>query len=81
MSVYTKCIQETNYVTVENHQPVVLLKFAIYNRLLPVVINLCVGVWFLICIPTSQLSNNPPLHASCQIVSICIILLKNTGKS
>ncbi len=28
MSVYTKSIQETNYVTVENHQPVVLFKFA-----------------------------------------------------
>ncbi len=24
MSVYTKCIQETNYLTVENHLPVVL---------------------------------------------------------
>ncbi len=33
MSVYTKHIQETNYVTVENHQPVVLFKFAM-NKML-----------------------------------------------
>ncbi len=26
MSVYTKCIQETNYITVENHQPAALFK-------------------------------------------------------
>ncbi len=31
MSFYTKCIQETNYVTVENLQPVVLFKFAMYK--------------------------------------------------
>ncbi len=30
MSVYTKHIQETNYVTIENHQPAVLFKFAMY---------------------------------------------------
>ncbi len=33
MSVYTKSIQERNYVTVENHQPAVLFKFAIYKIL------------------------------------------------
>ncbi len=33
MSVYTKRIQETNYVTVENHQPPVLFKFATYKML------------------------------------------------
>ncbi len=33
MSVYTKCIQETNYVTVENNLPVVLFKFAMYKML------------------------------------------------
>ncbi len=31
MSVYTKHIQEINYVTVENHQPAVLFKFATYK--------------------------------------------------
>ncbi len=33
MSVYIKCIQETNYLTVENHLPVVLFKFAMYKML------------------------------------------------
>ncbi len=33
MSVYTKSIQETNYATVENHQPAVLFKFAMYKLL------------------------------------------------
>ncbi len=33
MSVYTKNIQETNYVTVENHEPAVLFKFATYKLL------------------------------------------------
>ncbi len=39
MSVYTKCIQETNYVTVENHLPVVLFKFAIYKMLFCIVMK------------------------------------------
>ncbi len=34
MSVYTKSIQETNYVTVENRQPAVLFNFAMYKLLL-----------------------------------------------
>ncbi len=33
MSVYIKSIQETNNVTVENHKPAVLLKFAMYKML------------------------------------------------
>ncbi len=33
MSAYTKSIQETNYVTVEIHQPAVLFKFAMYKML------------------------------------------------
>ncbi len=33
LSVYTKSIQETNNVTVENHQPAVLFKFAKYKML------------------------------------------------
>ncbi len=33
MSVYTKSFQEINYVTVENHQPAVLFKFATYKML------------------------------------------------
>ncbi len=33
MSVYTKCIQETNYVTVGNQLPMVLFKFATYKML------------------------------------------------
>ncbi len=33
MSVYTKSIQETNNVTFENHQPVLLFKFAMYKML------------------------------------------------
>ncbi len=33
MLVYKKCIQETNYVTVENHLLVVLFKFATYKML------------------------------------------------
>ncbi len=34
--LYTKNIQETNYVTVENHQPAVLFKFAMYKLLFAV---------------------------------------------
>ncbi len=33
MSVYTKNIQERNYVSVENHLPAVLFKFATYKML------------------------------------------------
>ncbi len=33
MSVYTKGVQETNYVTVENHKPAVLYKFVMYKML------------------------------------------------
>ncbi len=33
MSVYTNIIHETNNVIVENHQPVVLFKFAMYKML------------------------------------------------
>ncbi len=33
MSVCTKSIQEINYVTVENHQPTVMFKFATYKML------------------------------------------------
>ncbi len=33
MSVYTKSIQETNYIPVENNQPAVLFKFAMHKML------------------------------------------------
>ncbi len=33
MSIYTNSIQETNSITVKYHQPVVLLKFAMYKML------------------------------------------------
>ncbi len=62
MSVYTKSFQETNYVTVENRQPAVLFKFAMYEMLF----CKCVTAPFLKC-DEGQWSNDVTVNTHCDI--------------
>ncbi len=59
---YTKIIQEKNYVTVENHQPVVLFKFAMYKMLF----FKCRCALFMKC-DEGQLSNDITVNTHCDV--------------